>query len=210
MLTTGVRSRATPARLRIRVEFPVAGLNLAIFCQNVEPQPEFANSRGSGLSPCLDVPDLEAGIARPGCLGDSVPNEPLDCAVLCIRGCKLVRCTQHPRELGQGGGVFAIFGREPATARRRAAGRAPTRHRLGRIGRRRRGLVGIKTVARREYIPRLCSERLEVQRTAYAHSPSVEDVGVNHRGFDIFVTEEFLDRADVVAGLQQVGGKAVA
>jgi hypothetical protein len=41
-------------------------------------------------------------------------------------------------------------------------------------------------------------------------SASIEDVGVDHGGFDIFVAEEFLDGADVVAVLEQVGGKGVA
>jgi hypothetical protein len=35
-------------------------------------------------------------------------------------------------------------------------------------------------------------------------------VGVNHGGFDIFVTEEFLNGTDVVAVLEQVGGEGVA
>jgi hypothetical protein len=34
-------------------------------------------------------------------------------------------------------------------------------------------------------------------------------MGINHRGFDIFVAEEFLDGADVVAVLQEVSGKGV-
>ena len=39
---------------------------------------------------------------------------------------------------------------------------------------------------------------------------SVEDVGVDHGGFEAFVAEEFLDGADVLAGLQEVGGEGVA
>ena len=35
-------------------------------------------------------------------------------------------------------------------------------------------------------------------------------MGVDHGGFDIFVTEEFLDGADVVAALQEVSGEGVA
>ncbi len=34
-------------------------------------------------------------------------------------------------------------------------------------------------------------------------------MGVNHGGFDIFVAQQFLDGADVVAILQEVGGEAV-
>ena len=33
---------------------------------------------------------------------------------------------------------------------------------------------------------------------------------INHRGFDIFVTEEFLDGADVVTVLEKVGGEGMA
>ena len=35
-------------------------------------------------------------------------------------------------------------------------------------------------------------------------------MGVDHGGFDIFVAEEFLDGADVVAVLEEVGGEGVA
>ena len=35
-------------------------------------------------------------------------------------------------------------------------------------------------------------------------------MGINHRGFDIFMTEQFLDGADIVAVLQEVGGKGMA
>lgn len=38
----------------------------------------------------------------------------------------------------------------------------------------------------------------------------MEDVGVDHGGFDVFVAEEFLDGADVVAALEEVGGEGVA
>jgi len=38
---------------------------------------------------------------------------------------------------------------------------------------------------------------------------AVEDVGIYHCGFDVFVAEEFLDGADVVAALQKVGGEAM-
>ncbi len=38
----------------------------------------------------------------------------------------------------------------------------------------------------------------------------MEDVGVDHGGFDVFVSEEFLDGADVVAILKEMGGEAVA
>ena len=38
----------------------------------------------------------------------------------------------------------------------------------------------------------------------------LKDVGVDHGGFDIFVAEEYLDGADVVSVLEQVGGVAMA
>jgi hypothetical protein len=37
--------------------------------------------------------------------------------------------------------------------------------------------------------------------------PSVENVGVDHRGADVGVTEQLLYGADIVALFQQVGGK---
>ena len=37
----------------------------------------------------------------------------------------------------------------------------------------------------------------------------VEDMRVNHGGTDVMVAQEFLDRPDVVALLQRVGGKRV-
>jgi hypothetical protein len=39
---------------------------------------------------------------------------------------------------------------------------------------------------------------------------AVEDVGIDHRCSDVFVTEEFLHEADVVAAFEQVDGKGVA
>jgi len=35
-------------------------------------------------------------------------------------------------------------------------------------------------------------------------------MGVDHRGLDILVTEEFLDCPDIVAIFEEVGGEAVA
>jgi hypothetical protein len=35
-------------------------------------------------------------------------------------------------------------------------------------------------------------------------------VGVDHGGFDVFVSEQFLDSADVVTVLEQVGGEGLA
>lgn len=51
---------------------------------------------------------------------------------------------------------------------------------------------------------------VHVERAAHGEAALVEDVGVEHRGFDVGVAKQFLDGADVIAVLQQVGGKAVA
>ena len=37
----------------------------------------------------------------------------------------------------------------------------------------------------------------------------VQDMGIDHGGLDVGVAEEFLDGADVLSGLQQMGGEAV-
>lgn len=49
-----------------------------------------------------------------------------------------------------------------------------------------------------------------VERASDASAAAVQDVGVDHRGRDVGVAEEFLDRPDVVAGLEQVCGEAMA
>ena len=49
-----------------------------------------------------------------------------------------------------------------------------------------------------------------IQRTANATGASIQDMGVDHCGADVLVTEELLDRADVVAGFQQVSCEGVA
>jgi len=49
-----------------------------------------------------------------------------------------------------------------------------------------------------------------IQGTADAAATTVEDVRVDHCGADVAVAEEFLDRADVVAGFEEVGGEGVA
>ena len=38
----------------------------------------------------------------------------------------------------------------------------------------------------------------------------VQDVGINHRRADVLVTQQFLDRADIIAGFKQVRGKGMA
>jgi len=39
---------------------------------------------------------------------------------------------------------------------------------------------------------------------------SIENVGVDHGGFNVFVTKQFLDGADIVAIFQEVGGEGVS
>jgi hypothetical protein len=48
-----------------------------------------------------------------------------------------------------------------------------------------------------------------IEGTLYATTAPVQDVGVDHRRPDVFVAEEFLDGADVVADLEQVSREAV-
>ena len=49
-----------------------------------------------------------------------------------------------------------------------------------------------------------------VERADDAASATVGDLGVDYGGFDVAVTEEFLNSADVVAALEEVGGEGVA
>jgi len=49
-----------------------------------------------------------------------------------------------------------------------------------------------------------------IERAADSQSATIEDVRVDHGGLDVLVAEEFLHGADVVAGHEQVRGKAVA
>jgi hypothetical protein len=48
-----------------------------------------------------------------------------------------------------------------------------------------------------------------VEGAADGEGATVEDVGVDHGGRDVAVTEKLLDGSDVVAGLEEVGGEAV-
>ena len=50
----------------------------------------------------------------------------------------------------------------------------------------------------------------QVGRAAYASAAAVEDMGVDHGGLEVAVTEQLLNGADVVAVGEQVGGEAVA
>src|SRR5450759_905083 len=49
-----------------------------------------------------------------------------------------------------------------------------------------------------------------VQGAADGQASPVEDVGIDHGRFDVLVAQKFLDGADVVVVLQEVGSKAVA
>jgi len=49
-----------------------------------------------------------------------------------------------------------------------------------------------------------------IEGAANATGASIQDVGVDHSGADVLVTEELLDRADVVAGFQEVSREGVA
>jgi len=48
------------------------------------------------------------------------------------------------------------------------------------------------------------------QQSAIASAPSIEDMSIDHRRFNTFMTQQFLDGADVIAVFGQVSGKTVA
>ena len=50
---------------------------------------------------------------------------------------------------------------------------------------------------------------LSIQGTFYAHRTLSQDMRVNHGGFHIGVSQQFLHGADVVAGLEQMRRKAM-
>jgi predicted enzyme related to lactoylglutathione lyase len=56
-------------------EFQLPGLRLGIFCPKASHQREFANSRGSGMSLCLEVANLETAIAHLTEMGYPPPGE---------------------------------------------------------------------------------------------------------------------------------------
>lgn len=51
--------------------------------------------------------------------------------------------------------------------------------------------------------------RCSVEGAPDRQPSAVQDVGVNHRRLDILVSEQFLDRSDVVTGFKQMGGETV-
>jgi hypothetical protein len=46
-----------------------------------------------------------------------------------------------------------------------------------------------------------------IRRTAYSKRTPVQDMSVNHCGAHVMMTQEFLDRTDVVAILEQMSRK---
>ena len=54
------------------------------------------------------------------------------------------------------------------------------------------------------------ARNLFIQRAAYGFRLAVEHMGIDHCGFDILVTEKFLNGVDIIACLKQVSGKAMA
>jgi hypothetical protein len=58
--------------------------------------------------------------------------------------------------------------------------------------------------------PPAASDSLKIQRAAHRPAAAFQDVGVDHGGADVFMPEEFLDGADIIAGLEQMGCKGVA
>ena len=49
-----------------------------------------------------------------------------------------------------------------------------------------------------------------VERAAHAEAAAVQDVRVDHGRADVLVAQQLLDGPDVVPGLEQVRGEAVA
>jgi hypothetical protein len=51
--------------------------------------------------------------------------------------------------------------------------------------------------------------RSAVEGAANAAGASIQDVGVDHRGADLLVAKQLLDRADIIASFQKVGREGV-
>ncbi len=51
---------------------------------------------------------------------------------------------------------------------------------------------------------------LRIQWAAHTPAATFDDMGVDHRGLDVFVTKQFLNGANIVTILQQMGGERVA
>lgn len=48
------------------------------------------------------------------------------------------------------------------------------------------------------------------QRAADSQPAALDDVGINHRGPNIFVAQQFLNSANVIARFKQMGGKTMS
>jgi hypothetical protein len=51
---------------------------------------------------------------------------------------------------------------------------------------------------------------LVIERTHDTSTPTIQNMGIDHRGFDIGMTQKFLHRADVVAILEQMRCEGMA
>lgn len=62
------------------------------------------------------------------------------------------------------------------------------------------------------HLPRFARHRRhpDIQRTAHPARATIEDMGINHRGLQILVAQQFLHGANVVTTLKQVRRKRVA
>ncbi len=49
-----------------------------------------------------------------------------------------------------------------------------------------------------------------IERTAHAEAGFIQNMGIDHGGGEVFMAEQFLDGADIVAVLEQMGGEAMA
>ena len=49
-----------------------------------------------------------------------------------------------------------------------------------------------------------------VHRTANTRRSTIEDMGIDHRGLDVAMTQEFLYRSNIVAAFEQVSGKGMS
>ena len=56
----------------------------------------------------------------------------------------------------------------------------------------------------------MISGNLLVQGRADCQAAALQNMGVDHGGFNILMTEQFLDSADIVAVLEQMGSEGVA
>ena len=48
-----------------------------------------------------------------------------------------------------------------------------------------------------------------VQRTANTHRPTMKDMSVDHRRFDVTMTQQILNRSNVIPAFEQVGDERI-